>query len=468
MAFKEKLFNAIKIPDFSEVYILPSLAPIEPNVVDLTTKFTTNVTLKIPLVSSPMDTVTELDMAVAMALLGGIGVVHRNMEREKQIEIVKKVKQHPPAKLRLLYLESNEPCSRALEALKKTGLRNIPVVEGGVLLGYASVDALKQCNPLEPVKYIVRPGESYSVEMVKEAMKSVLRGVYDAVAIVNKNGLYLGTLVYTDALEDISPALDPEGKLIVGAAISPFDIERAKMLDKHVDALVSDVAHFHNVEVLTSAKKLVAEVSADFVAGNVGSEEAAKDIVATIERVSGLRVGIGGGSICTTPEVTGAYAPTLWAVASVRDVLEELGLDIPIIADGGIRTAGDAVKALAVGANTVMLGYVLAGTDEAASPLITVGDKYYKPYRGMASRSAIERRFAVDRYARMSKRVPEGIEGLVPYKGSVYNVVRDLVEAIKTGLGYAGARNIKELWIKAKFISSRRGKGSDVHRTLNE
>ncbi|MEL9999809.1 MAG: IMP dehydrogenase [Desulfurococcaceae archaeon] len=468
MAFKDKLLNAVKIPDFNEVYILPSLAPVEPGAVDLTTKLTTNITLKIPLVSSPMDTVTELDMAVAMALLGGIGIVHRNMEREKQVEIVKKVKEHPPVKLRLLYLESNDTCGKALEVLKRTGIRNIPVVEGGVFLGYASVDLLRQCNPLEPVRHAVRPGKGYSVEMVKEAVESALRGVYDAIAVITRDSLYLGTLVYIDVLEDITPALDHEGKLLVGAAISPFDIERAKMLDKHVDVLVSDVAHFHNMEVLTSAKKLVAEISTDFVAGNIGSEEAVKDTITVIEEVSGFRVGIGGGSICTTPEVTGAYAPTLWAVASVRDALEELGLDVPIIADGGIRTAGDVVKALAAGANTVMLGYMLAGTDEAASPLIAIGNEYYKLYRGMASRGAIERRFAVDRYARTGKRVPEGVEGLVPYKGSIYNVVRGLVEAVRAGLGYAGARNIKELWVKARFISSRRGERGIIYRALGE
>ncbi|MEM0250254.1 MAG: IMP dehydrogenase, partial [Desulfurococcaceae archaeon] len=214
--------------------------------------------------------------------------------------------------------------------------------------------------------------------------------------------------------------------------------------------------------------KLVAEISTDFVAGNIGSEEAVKDTITVIEEVSGFRVGIGGGSICTTPEVTGAYAPTLWAVASVRDALEELGLDVPIIADGGIRTAGDVVKALAAGANTVMLGYMLAGTDEAASPLIAIGNEYYKLYRGMASRGAIERRFAVDRYARTGKRVPEGVEGLVPYKGSIYNVVRGLVEAVRAGLGYAGARNIKELWVKARFISSRRGERGIIYRALGE
>ncbi len=176
------------------------------------------------------------------------------------------------------------------------------------------------------------------------------------------------------------------------------------------------------------------------------------DVLAMIERVNGLRVGIAGGSICTTAEVGGAYAPTLWAVASVRDALEAQGAgNVPIIADGGIRSSGDAVKALAAGASSVMLGYVLAGTEEAAAPLIALGEALYKPYRGMASRGAMTRRFAADRYTRLVKRVAEGVEGLIPYKGPVGKVLSEFIEGLRAGLGYAGARNIRELWEKAVF-----------------
>ena len=457
MVFREKILEAVKVPAFDEVYIVPSLAPVDPSLVDLTTRFSVNVSLKIPIASSPMDMVTELDMAVAMSLMGGIGVVHRNMEREKQVEIVKLVKEHPPVRLRPMYVEPNEPCKRVLDYLKQVGVRSVPVVEKGVFLGYVNYESLKQCEADKPVVNVVKPGESFTVNSLKEATEKLLRGSYDTVAVLSKSGFYLGTLVYTDILEDLSPVTDSEGRLLVGAAISPMDIERAKALDKYVDVLVSDVAHFHNVEVLESARKLVAEVSSDFVAGNIGTEEAAKDTLSTVERVSGLRVGIGGGSICITPEVTGAYAPTLWAVATVRDALEELGVEVPVIADGGIRSPSDIVKVLAAGASSVMLGYMLAATDEASAPLIAVSGKYYKPYRGMASKSAMEKRYALDRYAKVSKRIPEGIEGLLPYKGSVYTVVKDIIEAVKAGLGYAGARNIEELWSKAKFIVTHRG-----------
>ena len=194
------------------------------------------------------------------------------------------------------------------------------------------------------------------------------------------------------------------------------------------------------------------EVSADFVAGNIASDKAVEDVTTWIERVDGFRVGLGGGSICTTPDVTGVYVPTLYAVALVRDAVDKLNLRVPVIADGGIRMYGDIVKVLAAGASVAMLGYMLAGTEEAPAPIISIGGAKYKPYRGMASEGAMKRRYAVDRYARVSKKMEEGIEGLVPYRGSVYMLVPRIVEAVKAGLGYVGARNIEELWRKARFI----------------
>ncbi len=457
--FVEKLVGAARAPGFEDVYLVPSMAPVEPGSVEVSTRFSTSVRLLVPLASSPMDTVTELDMAVAMALLGGIGVVHRNMERARQVEVVRRVKEHPPVRLRSLYAKPGDPCGSVAARLRDYRIRDVPVVDGGVVLGYVSFRSLEECaDPLEPAGRFARPGEVSDLRGIGEARSRLVRGERDTIAVVSREGAYLGTLVYHDALEELSPALDPEGRLLVAAAVSPFDADRARALDRHVDAIVSDVAHFHSAEVLRSARRLASETSADFVAGNVGTGEAAEDAVSHVERVDGFRVGIGGGSICTTPEVAGAYAPTLWAVASVRDALDRLNVGVPVVADGGIRSPGDVVKALAAGASAAMLGYALAGTDEAPAPLVAVGERLYKPYRGMASRGAMERRFAVDRYSRVAKRVPEGVEGLVPYRGSVYSVVREMVEAIRAGLGYAGARSIEELWAKARFVAaSRRG-----------
>ena len=222
------------------------------------------------------------------------------------------------------------------------------------------------------------------------------------------------------------------------------------------------MAHFHNDNVLSAMARIVNSLESDIVVGNIGTAEAVVDAVSRLERVDGFRVGIAGGNICTTSGVAGVASPTLYAVMEARRGLEQVGLDpweTPIIADGGIRGSGDAVKALAAGAAAVMAGYLLAGTDEASAPVIRVGDKLYKPYRGMASRGAMERRHAVDRYSRVAKKVEEGIEGLVPYKGSVRRVVEEFAEGLKAGLGYAGAASVRELWRVARFaeITSRIG-----------
>ncbi len=453
---RDQLLNAIKAFDFNEIYLVPGYTEVEPSEVDLSTYFTRHIMLHIPLAAAPMDTVTGYEMAVALALYGAIGVIHRNCSIEEQVEMVKRVKRHPPINLRNVYAYEQEPCLRVLSLMKEESIRQIPVISSnGKVLGYVTYsDLLELCreNNYVPVIKLLRNIPVYSLDDIAEAIKAIERGELDSIAITTREGFYLGTLTIKEVFEEYNPIVDEDGKLIVAAAISPFDVDRALKLDKFVNVLVSDVAHFHNKNVIDASKKLVKRISSDFVAGNIGTYEAAIDVITKIEKVDGLRVGIGGGTICTTPDVTGVYAPTLWAVASVRDAIDEMGVKVPIIADGGIRTPGDAVKALALGASCVMGGYIFAGTDEAIAPLITVNGKLYKPYRGMASPSAMKKRFTIDRYSRTVKKVPEGIEGLVPYRGPVSKVLKEYVEAIKAGLGYVGARNIKELWMKAKFI----------------
>jgi len=455
--FVEKLRKAERAFSAEEVYLAPGLAEVDPQLVNISTRFSTSVRLLIPVASSPMDTVTEFEMALAMALLGGVGVVHRNMEVEKQVDIVKRVKEHPPARARMLYIEPDTPCGRVLELMQNMGIRNVPVVRGGKVQGYVYYSEVKAlCKSglelLEP-----RPGEVFSVLRVTEAKRHLFEGHVDTVALVNSSEEYLAALIFRDAMEECQPATDDSGRLVVAAAISPFDRARALALDRYVDALVSDVAHFHDAEVLRVSRQLVKQLSKDFIAGNIASGRAVEDVVSQLERVNGFRVGLGGGSICTTPDVTSVFMPTLFAVAEVRDAIEKLNLRTPVIGDGGIRFPGDIVKVLAAGASVAMLGYMLAGTDEASAPLIVIGSKLYKPYRGMASESAMAKRFAVDRYARVSKRVAEGVEGLVEYKGSVYPLVGKVIEAIKAGFGYVGAKNIEELWRKAQFIEARKG-----------
>ncbi|PVU73896.1 malate dehydrogenase [Acidilobus sp. SCGC AC-742_E15] len=451
MGFLERLGSAEKLYTFDDVYIVPGRAPVDPSEVDISSRFSRHVKVLVPISSSPMDTVTEYDMAVAMALMGGIGVIHRNMSREQQAEIASRVKSAPPVPTSRLYLTPDEECSRAYDDLRSLGLRDAPVVSpDGRVVGHVKASSLKGCRG-RPVAELVEPPKAFDVRRAEEALNFLESGAADTVAIVVSEGAYVGTVTFDSSLNRVTPSLDPEGRLVVAAAVSPFDVERAKLLDRYVDAVVTDVAHFHNVEAMAAAKVMAKEVSADFVVGNIGTREAAVDALTIVEKVDGFRVGIAGGSICTTSSVGGAYAPALWAVASVRDAADQHGADVPIIADGGIRSSGDIVKALAAGASSVMLGYLLAGTDEASAPLIRIGDRAYKPYRGMASRGAMERRFAVDRYTRASKRVAEGVEGVVPYRGSVMSVLADLVEGVKAGLGYARASNIRELWERARF-----------------
>ncbi|MGC9072386.1 MAG: IMP dehydrogenase [Acidilobus sp.] len=452
MGFRGRLSGAERLLTFDDVFIVPGRAPVDPSGVDVSTRFSRNVRLLIPISSSPMDTVTEYDMAVAMALAGGIGVIHRNMPREQQAEVASRVKQSPPVQTSRVYLPAEGDCSRAYDELRSLGLRDAPVVSrDGSVVGHVRASSLRGCRG-RPVSSVMEPPRAFDVRRAQEALDVLEASGSDTVAVVIQGSQYLGTVTFDASLNRVTPALDGEGRLIVAAAVSPFDVDRARLLDRYVDAIVTDVAHFHNVEAMASARSMAKEVRADFVVGNVGTYEAAVEAVTVVERVDGLRVGIAGGSICTTSSVGGAYAPTLWAVASVRDAVDEHGaVDMPIIADGGMRSSGDVVKALAAGASSAMLGYLLAGTDEASAPTIRVGDVAYKPYRGMASRGAMERRFAVDRYTRSSKRVQEGVEGLVEYKGPVLSVLSDLVEGVKAGLGYAGASNIRELWGRARF-----------------
>lgn len=345
--FLGKLEGAQRVFTFRDFILLPGRSEVEPADIDLSTRLSRNLRLSVPLVSSPMDTVTEWKLALEMARLGGAGTIHRNMPVERQVEQAKKVK-----------------ASRT---------------------------------------------ETLSV--------------------------------------------DASGRPLVGASVSPMDRERCLALDKVVDFLVADVAHFHTSKVMEAAKKVVPDVSADFIVGNVGTKKAAFDIVDELPRVDGFRAGIGSGSICITAEVTRVGAPTLFAVAEVASALQERKLDIPVMADGGIRGPGDAALAFAAGASVAMLGSMLAGTDEAPSSVVLRGGRKFKTHRGMASAAARKVRFAMDRYSVPAKGLDEGVEAFVPCVGPAEGVVAAMENGLKAAFGYAGARTVGEMWTKASFGS---------------
>ncbi len=344
-SFLAKLNSATKVFTFRDVILLPGRSEAEPREIDLSTRLTKKIMIEIPLVSSPMDTVTEWRLALEMARLGGAGTVHRNMSLDRQVEQVRKVKA-------------------------------------------ARVEAKSQ---------------------------------------------------------------DSKGRPLVGASVSPLDAERCKALDRVADFLVSDVAHFHNSRVLKATKAILPSLSADFIAGNVGTKRSVFDALDELPRVDGFRAGIGSGSTCITSEVTRVGAPTLFAVAQVASALSERGADVPVIADGGIRGPGDAALAFAAGASTAMLGSMLAGTEEAPSKVVTREGQKFKTHRGMASASARKIRFAVDRYSVPAKGLDEGVEAYVPYVGEAEGVVSTLESGLKAAFGYAGARSIQDMWRVASF-----------------
>ncbi|MEM1927810.1 MAG: IMP dehydrogenase [Acidilobaceae archaeon] len=394
---------------FDDVAVVPGKAFIEPSQVDLKSRFSKSVELSIPIASSPMDTVTEWRLATALARVGALGVIHRNLSVEEQVSQVLRVKSEDPGIDREVLIATGGDVRELVARASREGVASALIMSGKEPLAVLALD-------VGNVEYWL------------------------------DKALGLAKLV---KLVDIEPALDEKGRLRVAAAISPFDYERITRLDSvEVDALVVDVAHAHNENVISSLANISRELRADLVVGNVGSKEAVVEYVSRLEKIDGFRVGIGSGSICSTAETTGAYMPTLTAVLEARRGLEEVGLweKVPIIADGGIRGASDAVKAFIAGASSIMSGRLFAGVEESAGLKLRIGDRVYKQYRGMASKGAMEKRFASDRYSRPSKSILEGVEGLVPYAGSVYSIIAELVAGIKAGLGYAGARNVRESW----------------------
>jgi IMP dehydrogenase len=244
---------------------------------------------------------------------------------------------------------------------------------------------------------------------------------------------------------------DEQGRLLCAAAISPFDLPRAKALDRYVDVMVLDVSHFHNKNCFDATKKVLKEVSADVIVGNIGTYQAAEDIITQLDGVAGLRVGIGSGSICSTSIVTRAGAPTLFATSQVADAVKDYESNIPIIADGGMRNPGDVAVAMAVGASAAMMGNVFAGCRESPGRLVAMEGRYYKEYYGMGSAKARQKRFAQDRYSQPSKSVNEGVEGWVPFRGPVKEILDEFTGGLKAAMGYVGAATIPEVWEKAKL-----------------
>jgi len=455
--FSQKLKDASLAVTFRDVILVPNWVEVEPKEIDLTTQATVNHKLNLPFISSPMDTVTEAEMAIALARLGGLGILHRNCSVEDQVKMAAQVKRAESLIIReVITLSTNQTVGDAMDLMQKHQISGLPVVEGGKLVGLVTGRDVRFAHRTLKVKdmmtkKLVTAKEGTTLEEAKNLLHA---NRIEKLPIVDNEGTLRGLITFKDIMlrgRFPNAARDEEGKLLCGAAVSPFDLERAKKLDQHIDVLVIDVAHFHNANVFKSTKDILKEVHADVVVGNIGTYRAAEDILTKLERVAGIRAGIGSGSICTTSEVAKAGSPTLFATAQAADALRKHGSDIPIIADGGIRGPGDIAVALGAGASTVMIGNLFARCKEAPGNLVAIGGRYYKQYRGMGSTSAMAKRYSMDRYSIPAKGIAEGVEGWVPYKGDLATVIQELADGLRAAMGYAGARNISELWEKAEF-----------------
>ena len=458
MGFRDKFRDAEHALTFNDVLLLPGWTTVEPSEVDVRTHVTRDVILNVPFVSSPMDTVTESEMAIALARQGGLGVLHRNCSVEEEVEMARRVKRAESLIIRdVITVTPDTTVEELLRMMEQHRIHGFPVVEDdNRLVGIVTWRDVRLADPQLKVRDVMTTDVITATEDItlEEAKRILHRHRIEKLPIVDEEGRVRGLITMRDiTLKGTYPnaVRDDQGRLICAAAISPFDLRRAKALDKYVDILVVDVAHFHNKNSFDATRRLLKEVSAEVIVGNIGTYEAAEDCITKLDGVAGLRVGIGSGSICTTSIVTRAGSPTLYAVAQAADAVRDYGADIPVMADGGIRNPGDVAVALAVGASCVMMGNVFAGCTESPGRLIALEGRYYKEYYGMGSAAARKKRYALDRYSQPSKTITEGVEGWVPYRGPVSEIVAEFVGGLKAAMGYVGARTIPEMWERARL-----------------
>jgi IMP dehydrogenase len=449
---------------FDDVLVLPAKTDVIPAEADVSTKLSRNIPLNIPIVSSAMDTVTDSNMAIAMAQQGGIGFIHRNMPISQQAEEVDKVKRYESGMIvDPITCRPKNKIFEAKEVMRKYGISGLPITdENNRLVGILTNRDIRFETRLNLTIDKVMTKDLITVPLgtsLKEAEKLFHEHKIEKILMVDEDNHLKGLITYKDILKRIkypAAAKDKYGRLRVGAAVGVGDetLDRATaLIEAKADILVVDTAHGHSLKVLETVKLLKSKYpTQELIAGNIGTEEAAKDLVAL--GVDAVKVGVGPGSICTTRIVSGAGIPQITAIADVYKITQKEG--IPLIADGGIKFSGDITKAIVAGASSVMIGNLLAGTDESPGEVVIFQGRSYKTYRGMGSLEAMRKgsrdRYFQDKIMTESKLVPEGIEGRVPYKGSTSKIVQMLVGGLKSGTGYAGCRSIQELQTKGKFI----------------
>ena len=450
---------------FDDVLLVPAKSDVLPRTVDVSTRFSTGISLHTPIVSAAMDTVTEAELAIAMARAGGIGVIHKNMTIEEQMSQVRRVKR---AENGMIYdpvtIRPEATVGDALGMMANHHIGGIPVVDANnFLIGIVTNRDLRfQDNMKLPISEVMTKAENLLTAQkgigLAEATNILRQYKFEKLPVVDKDGKLVGLITYKDLMkikDNPIASKDSKGRLLVAAAVGVKSdtIERIEMLcSAGADAVVVDTAHGHSVYVLEVIKKACEALpGVQIIAGNVATGEAAKALADA--GVSGVKVGIGPGSICTTRVIAGVGMPQLTAVMLAAEALK--GTGIPIIADGGIRYSGDIVKALAAGASTVMAGSLFAGVEESPGETIILNGRKFKSYRGMGSLEAMQAgskdRYFQDMEEDIKKLVPEGIVAQVPYKGTLAEVVYQLVGGLRAGMGYCGAKDIETLR-SARFV----------------
>ncbi len=450
---------------FDDVLLVPAYSDILPSETNVATRFSRNIHLNIPLCSSAMDTVTEALLAIALAQQGGIGVIHKNFSIAEQAEVVVKVKRSESGMIvDPVTIHDSALVSEALEIMERYRISGVPVIDAqGLLVGIITNRDLRFETRFNiPVSEVMTPQPLVTVPVgttLNEAKVKLQKYRIEKLLVVDDDGRLKGLITVKDIQKAIRypfAAKDGLGRLRCAAAIGATGdfLERAEaLINSRVDAIVIDTAHGHSSRVIEAVKKVKAKFpEIDVIAGNVATAEATLELIKS--GVDAVKTGVGPGSICTTRIVTGAGVPQITAIMECVNAAK--GTGVPVIADGGVKFSGDVVKAIVAGAATVMIGSLFAGTEEAPGEVILFQGRNFKTYRGMGSIGAMKQGSS-DRYAQEgtvsdSKYVPEGIEGRVPYKGSLSEMVTQLVGGLRSGMGYTGCKTIEELHEKAKFV----------------
>ena len=465
---------------FDDVLLVPQRSDVLPSEVDVSTRLTKRITLSIPIISAAMDTVTEAPLAIAMAQEGGLGIVHKNMTIEAQAAEVDKVKRSESGMIvDPVTVSPTARVAEALEVMARYRISGVPVTQGSRLVGILTNRDLRfETRTTLPVSDLMTKEDLITVPVgttLEQAKEILHRHKIEKLLVVDRDYNLKGLITVKDIQKQIkypNACKDSLGRLRVGAAlgVTPDVLDRAAaLIEAKVDVVVIDTAHGHTTRVLQTIDAFRKRFpDQELIAGNVGTFEGAADLISA--GVSAVKVGMGPGSICTTRIVSGAGMPQITAISEAARAAAKA--DVPIIADGGVKFSGDVVKALAAGASSVMIGSLFAGTDESPGELILRQGRSFKSYRGMGSIGAMKEG-SRDRYfqefeGNTQKLVPEGIEGMVPYKGPLSAMVQQLVGGLRAGMGYCGTPTLKELAARARFvrISSAGLKESHVHDVI--